>query len=195
MLLASTLLKQIYLQNCQAFVNTPTSQNDPTQIWCSFLFPTTSQKTRGKKKKEKTKKQRQIMRPISHKNMSLTYTVLEFKNMALFLPCILLLKLFVTTYSHDFTQPNVFGSHRFLRKTSTLSSSAGKQNQTQYYNKGEGELAAENSGVSAMHMFMFPNTNKVVMFDRAAFGPSQIRLAPGDCPHVIHSRNADEVDC
>ncbi|KAK1549590.1 hypothetical protein Q3G72_004387 [Acer saccharum] len=38
------------------------------------------------------------------------------------------------------------------------------------------ELASENSGVSAMHMFIFPNTDKAIMFDGIVFGKSQIQL-------------------
>lgn len=111
----------------------------------------------------------------------------------LFLPCsFLFLHLFFFTYSHGLTQPN----HRFLK---TPISSSGKQNtngstkQTTY--KGVWELAAENSGVSAMHMFIFPKTNKVVMFDGAVFGHSLIHLSSGDCPPVIHTRSNNEVDC
>lgn len=84
--------------------------------------------------------------------------------MALFLPCkcnILFRRLFFA-YSYGLTQPY----HGFLN---TPISSSGKQNtngstkQSPY--KGRWKLAADNSGVSAMHMFIFPKTNKVFMFD------------------------------
>ncbi|KAF3446418.1 hypothetical protein FNV43_RR11597 [Rhamnella rubrinervis] len=96
--------------------------------------------------------------------------------MALFLPCnILCLHLFFFINSYGLTQP----SHRFLK--TPISSSSGKQNTNGTY-KGGWELASENSGVSAMHMFIFPISNKVVMFDGAVFGPSQVQFSSGDCP-------------
>ncbi|KAF3446041.1 hypothetical protein FNV43_RR11219 [Rhamnella rubrinervis] len=93
--------------------------------------------------------------------------------MALFLPCnILCLHLFFFINSYGLTQP----SHRFLK--TPISSSSGKQNTNGTY-KGGWELASENSGVSAMHMFIFPISNKVVMFDGAVFGPSQVQFSSG----------------
>ncbi|KAK2661212.1 hypothetical protein Ddye_007745 [Dipteronia dyeriana] len=38
------------------------------------------------------------------------------------------------------------------------------------------EVASENSGVSAMHMFIFPYTDKAIMFGCVVFGKSQIQL-------------------
>lgn len=48
-------------------------------------------------------------------------------------------------------------------------------------------MTSQNSGVSAMHMFIFPITNKAIMFDSDTFGPSQIQLLSHDC--------YDEPDC
>lgn len=64
--------------------------------------------------------------------------------------------------------------------------------------RGGWELFSENSGVSAMHMIMMPNSNKAIMFDAAGFGPSEISLPAGDCRQVLDSRREDEVyevDC
>lgn len=35
--------------------------------------------------------------------------------------------------------------------------------------RGGWELFSENSGVSAMHMIMMPNSNKAIMFDRCCW--------------------------
>lgn len=64
--------------------------------------------------------------------------------------------------------------------------------------RGRWELVSENSGVSAMHMIVMPNSNKAIMFDAAGFGPSEISLPAGDCRRVLDSRQEVEVyelDC
>ncbi|XP_004292851.1 PREDICTED: uncharacterized protein LOC101303486 [Fragaria vesca subsp. vesca] len=64
--------------------------------------------------------------------------------------------------------------------------------------RGRWELVSDNSGVSAMHMIIMPNSNKAIMFDAAGFGPSGISLPAGDCRRVLDSRKEDEVyelDC
>lgn len=45
--------------------------------------------------------------------------------------------------------------------------------------KGKWELASENSGISAMHIILFPNTNKAIMLDAVSLGPSNVRLPVG----------------
>ncbi|XP_021773085.1 aldehyde oxidase GLOX-like [Chenopodium quinoa] len=47
---------------------------------------------------------------------------------------------------------------------------------------GEWQVLHENIGISAMHMQLLRN-NKVVMFDRTDFGPSNISLPYGRCRH------------
>ncbi|KAM5565523.1 aldehyde oxidase GLOX1 [Rosa sericea] len=64
--------------------------------------------------------------------------------------------------------------------------------------RGRWELVSENSGVSAMHMIIMPNSNKAIMFDAGGFGPSEISLPAGDCRRVLDSRQEVEVyelDC
>ncbi|KAG0590548.1 hypothetical protein M758_1G097700 [Ceratodon purpureus] len=62
--------------------------------------------------------------------------------------------------------------------------------------KGAGdswELVVSNAGVSAMHMALH-HTNRVIMFDRTDYGPSQIKLPGGYC----RNDNKDlalKVDC
>ncbi|KAL5786232.1 hypothetical protein ACOSQ2_008624 [Xanthoceras sorbifolium] len=58
--------------------------------------------------------------------------------------------------------------------------------------RGRWELTSENSGVSAMHMFIFPNTNKAIMFDSLVFGPSRIQLPP-DRILATKTRKTDAV--
>ncbi|OVA20292.1 Glycoside hydrolase [Macleaya cordata] len=60
--------------------------------------------------------------------------------------------------------------------------------ETEY--KGSWELAATTSGVSSMHLQLFP-TNKAIMFDATVFGPSPVRL-PGACRRVPKTK---ELDC
>lgn len=55
------------------------------------------------------------------------------------------------------------------------------------------ELLIQNAGVSAMHMTL-AHTNKVIMFDRTDYGPSEIKLANGFCRHDPHDL-ALQVDC
>jgi len=55
------------------------------------------------------------------------------------------------------------------------------------------ELLVENAGVSAMHMTL-AHTNKVIMFDRTDYGPSEIKLANGYCRHDPQDL-ALQVDC
>ena len=55
------------------------------------------------------------------------------------------------------------------------------------------ELAVENAGVSAMHMALTHN-NKVIIFDRTDYGPSQIKLPGGYC-RKDNSDLALKVDC
>lgn len=45
---------------------------------------------------------------------------------------------------------------------------------------GNWHVLIENAGVSAMHMAL-TNKGTVIMFDRSDYGPSQLRLANGDC--------------
>lgn len=55
------------------------------------------------------------------------------------------------------------------------------------------ELVIANAGVSAMHMAL-THTNRVIMFDRTDYGPSQIKLPGGYC----RRNNKDlalKVDC
>ncbi|KAK9099013.1 hypothetical protein Syun_026058 [Stephania yunnanensis] len=58
--------------------------------------------------------------------------------------------------------------------------------------KGAWELIIANAGVSSMHMALF-HTNKVLMFDSTAFGPSQIPLPNGKCRPV--PKKPKEKDC
>lgn len=46
--------------------------------------------------------------------------------------------------------------------------------------KGTWELLVKDAGVSAMHMILLPS-NKVIIFDRTDFGPSNLSLANGAC--------------
>ncbi len=55
------------------------------------------------------------------------------------------------------------------------------------------ELLIENAGVSAMHMTL-AHTNKVIMFDRTDYGPSEIKLANGFCRRDPRDL-ALQVDC
>jgi hypothetical protein len=55
------------------------------------------------------------------------------------------------------------------------------------------ELLIENAGVSAMHMTL-AHTNKVIMFDRTDYGPSEIKLANGFCRRDPRDL-AMQVDC
>ncbi|KAH7524185.1 hypothetical protein FEM48_Zijuj06G0092300 [Ziziphus jujuba var. spinosa] len=93
--------------------------------------------------------------------------------MAHFLKTLCFIPLFFTYYG--FTQSIAFGKSDGILK-----------NPNQPY-KGGWELTSQNSGVSAMHMFIFPITNKAIMFDSDTFGPSQIQLLSHDC--------YDEPDC
>jgi hypothetical protein len=58
---------------------------------------------------------------------------------------------------------------------------------------GEWELLHASVGISAMHMQLLYN-NKVVMFDRTDFGPSNLSLPDGRCRYDP-SDNALKVDC
>ncbi|KAK9269116.1 hypothetical protein L1049_000885 [Liquidambar formosana] len=49
--------------------------------------------------------------------------------------------------------------------------------------RGEWELVVENSGVSGMHLVLFPN-NKAIMFDASELGPSKLRLPRGNCRKI-----------
>eukprot|EP00249_Psilotum_nudum_P001388 c13854_g1_i1 orf=190-1824(-) len=60
-------------------------------------------------------------------------------------------------------------------------------------NAGYWELLVSNAGVSAMHMILMPS-NKVVIFDRTDFGPSNISLAKGAC-RIDPDDIALQVDC
>lgn len=55
------------------------------------------------------------------------------------------------------------------------------------------ELVVENAGVSAMHMAL-THTNRVIMFDRTDYGPSQIKLPGGYC-RKNNNDLALKVDC
>jgi hypothetical protein len=55
------------------------------------------------------------------------------------------------------------------------------------------EMLVPNAGVSAMHMTL-AHTNKVIMFDRTDYGPSEIRLANGFCRRDRRDL-ALQVDC
>jgi hypothetical protein len=55
------------------------------------------------------------------------------------------------------------------------------------------ELIVKNGGVSAMHTVLL-HTNKLVIFDRTDYGPSQIRLPDGICRHDPNDL-ALKVDC
>ncbi|KAM1726142.1 hypothetical protein ACFX12_016950 [Malus domestica] len=122
--------------------------------------------------------------------------------MSIFLKPLPLLSLFFFTYC--LTNPNVFGNSR-VRETPVIViyNGGGEENGAAKYDEGEyrggWELISENSGVSAMHMTIMPNSNKAIMFDAAGFGPSEISLLPGDCRRVFDERDETgeyyEVDC
>ncbi|CAN6540039.1 unnamed protein product [Malus baccata var. baccata] len=122
--------------------------------------------------------------------------------MSIFLKPLPLLSLFFLTYC--LTNPNVFGNSR-VRETPVIViyNGSGEKNGAAKYDEGEyrggWELVSENSGVSAMHMTIMPNSNKAIMFDAAGFGPSEISLPPGDCRRVFDERDETgeyyEEDC
>ncbi|KAL5726873.1 (methyl)glyoxal oxidase [Ranunculus cassubicifolius] len=58
---------------------------------------------------------------------------------------------------------------------------------------GGWELVKANAGISAMHLVLFPNTTKAVMFDATNLGPSQLRLPKGvECRRY---NNGTREDC
>lgn len=60
-------------------------------------------------------------------------------------------------------------------------------------NEGAWQLLQESIGISAMHMQLLRN-DKVIMFDRTDFGPSNLSLPDGRC-RMDPSDNALSVDC
>lgn len=122
--------------------------------------------------------------------------------MSIFLKPLPLLSLFF--FAYYLTNPNVFGNSRVLETPLiVIYNGGGEENGANKYDEGEyrggWELVSENSGVSAMHMTIMPNSNKAIMFDAAGFGPSEISLPPGDCRQVFDERDETgeyyEVDC
>ncbi|ERN10751.1 aldehyde oxidase GLOX [Amborella trichopoda] len=58
---------------------------------------------------------------------------------------------------------------------------------------GQWKLLKRSIGISAMHMALLPN-NRVIMFDRTDFGPSNVSLPNGRCRKDRHDR-ALQTDC
>ncbi|KAF8407079.1 hypothetical protein HHK36_006204 [Tetracentron sinense] len=96
-----------------------------------------------------------------------------------------------------FSQPFFFGNHNIFKdifgdEVGDEDSRKNPDYETQY--KGGWELVSENSGVSAMHLVLFP-TNKAIMFDATVFGPSQVQLASGNCRTIPNSKKKNDLDC
>ncbi|MCL7041757.1 hypothetical protein MKW94_027554 [Papaver nudicaule] len=73
----------------------------------------------------------------------------------------------------------------------TLEESYTQSNDIETSYTGSWELAAENAGVSSMHIQLLPN-NKAIMFDAAVFGETKVRL-PGTCRPVPYTKGL--MDC
>ncbi|KAF8400843.1 hypothetical protein HHK36_014146 [Tetracentron sinense] len=71
---------------------------------------------------------------------------------------------------------------------------AGRKADFETVYNGGWELVSASSGVSAMHLILFPN-NKAIMFDATIFGPSQVPLARGNCRLVPGSKKKNDLDC
>ena len=81
-------------------------------------------------------------------------------------------------------------SSNFLNNNPSVSS----QSLTPFFgSKGRWHLLQESIGISAMHMQLLRN-NKVIMYDRTDFGPSNISLRGGRCRYDP-ADTALEVDC
>jgi hypothetical protein len=87
----------------------------------------------------------------------------------------------------------VFRAAVILLQMSIIMSSCMIQFSAEARGEDSWEMLVPNAGVSAMHMTL-AHTNKVIMFDRTDYGPSEIRLANGFCRRDPRDL-ALQVDC
>jgi hypothetical protein len=87
----------------------------------------------------------------------------------------------------------VFRAAVILLQMSIIMSSCMIQFSAEARGEDSWEMLVRNAGVSAMHMTL-AHTNKVIMFDRTDYGPSEIRLANGFCRRDRRDL-ALQVDC